>query len=361
MFIYKITILLTELFMDIENVMAQLNEASKTKYYKFTYKGDGKCKICQQFNGKVFSEDDIPQTHPNCKCATETKVPADIAMGKYKPQSDYYIGKLDFNKNRRQIEEKYGRIIDNSQFSAPGYELADNINKKGLQRAVFDHKIFREGKQTKSYFDGKNIPTIGIGVNMLTNMDRLLKMKVITQAQYDTLKWWKGLSETERKDNKNRLTNVLQGVELTDEQIFSFFAEDCQKAEDSAKDVMCKGGWTERTRQNGTKNMEWSDSLADNRAWDKLPNLVKAICADMVFNLGKDGFTKYPSFIKAIKAGDYRRAAMELVDSADYKSNIKTSANTNPKNPGLAKRRLDAAIELTKLADEEDAKKRQSK
>ncbi len=146
-------------------------------------------------------------------------------------------------------------------------------------------------------------------------------------------------------------------VQLTEEQMFSFLKEDCQKAENAAKDVICKGGWIEKTRQDGTKYMEWSDSLVDKNAWDRLPDLVKAICADMVFNLGKGGFKNYPSFIKAIKAGDYRRAAMELLKSIDYESNIKTPTNPEPKNPGLAKRRLDAAIELTKLAEEKKRRK----
>ena len=50
--------------MDLENVISKLNESSKTKYYKFTYQGDGKCKICPQYDGKVFPENKIPQTHP---------------------------------------------------------------------------------------------------------------------------------------------------------------------------------------------------------------------------------------------------------------------------------------------------------
>lgn len=76
--------------MDTEKVIAQLNEASKTKYYKFTYHGDGKCKICPQYNGQIFPEDNIPQTHPNCRCAKITNAPVDIAfnagpkgLGKY--------------------------------------------------------------------------------------------------------------------------------------------------------------------------------------------------------------------------------------------------------------------------------------
>ena len=45
-------------------------------------------------------------------------------------------------------------------------------------------------------------------------------------------------------------------------------------------------------------------------------------------------------------------AALELLNSGDYRDNIKTTRNPKPKNSGLAKRRRDAAIELTKLAEE---------
>ena len=44
-------------------------------------------------------------------------------------------------------------------------------------------------------------------------------------------------------------------------------------------------------------------------------------------------------------------AALELLDSGDYRDNIKTDPSKEPKNPGLAKRRRDAAIELTELAE----------
>ena len=44
-------------------------------------------------------------------------------------------------------------------------------------------------------------------------------------------------------------------------------------------------------------------------------------------------------------------AALELLDSGDYLDNIKTTPTSKPKNPGLAKRRRDAAIELTELAE----------
>ena len=97
--------------------------------------------------------------------------------------------------------------------------------------------------------------------------------------------------------------------------------------------------------------MAWDDNAIDNTTWQKMPDLVKAVCVDLSFNLGKRGMRNYKNFIKAVKAEDYRRAALELLDSGDYRDNIKTTPTSNPKNPGLAKRRRDAAIELTELAE----------
>ena len=56
---------------------------------------------------------------------------------------------------------------------------------------------------------------------------------------------------------------------------------------------------------------------------------------------------KYKNFIKAIKAEDYRRAALELLDSQDFNAN-----KNHTKKRGVAERRRDAAIELTELAEE---------
>ena len=78
--------------MGVNKIIAKLNEASKPKYYKFTYKGDGRCKICPQYDGKVFPEDKLPQTHPNCKCAKLTSDPVDIKIGKFSPEKEYFIG-----------------------------------------------------------------------------------------------------------------------------------------------------------------------------------------------------------------------------------------------------------------------------
>ena len=73
---------------------------------------------------------------------------------------------------------------------------------------------------------------------------------------------------------------------------------------------------------------------------------MKAICVDLSFNAGGNRLAKYKNFIKAVKAGDYRRAGIELLDSKDYNNNI-----DDRDTRGVAYRRRDAAIELTELAE----------
>ena len=78
----------------------------------------------------------------------------------------------------------------------------------------------------------------------------------------------------------------------------------------------------------------------------QMPDLIKAICVDLSFNAGGNQLAKYKNFIKAVKAEDYRRAALELLDSRDFNSNI-----NNRNTRGVAIRRRGAAIELTELAE----------
>lgn len=91
----------------------------------------------------------------------------------------------------------------------------------------------------------------------------------------------------------------------------------------------------------------WCDGVRDSDTWRKMPDVVKAICVDLSFNIGSVKMAKYKNFIKAVKAEDYRRAALELLDSQDFNANKDTT-----KGDGVAKRRRDAAIELTELAEE---------
>ncbi len=336
--------------MGVNEIMAKLDEASKPKYYKFTYNGDGRCKICPQYNGKVFPEDKLPQTHPNCKCAKLTSDPVDISMGKFSPSLEYFIGKNNFNDSRRKLETIFGKQIDTIPHSEPQYKLSDMIKRDGYVMALYRHLAIREDKRAIPYLDGKFIPTIGIGINMTeeTNIRKLLNMKAISPTTADILRKFKNLNEYSRQREIERLQ---QQIKLNENQMMRLFAKSFTVARNDAQSVLSKGKWVKQKDKNGKVYMAWDDNAIDNTTWQKMPDLVKAVCVDLSFNLGKQRMGKYKSFIKAVKAEDYRRAALELVNSGDYLDNIKTDPSKEPKNPGLARRRRDAAIELTELAE----------
>ena len=216
--------------------------------------------------------------------------------------------------------------------------------------ALYRHIAIREDKRAIPYLDGKFIPTIGIGINMTeeTNIRKLLNMKVISQSNANLLRKFKDFSIDSRRREIERLK---QQIKLTENQIMQLFAQSFKIARKDAQDLLSHGKWVEKKDKNGKVYMAWDDNAIDNTTWQKMPDLVKAVCVDLSFNLGKHRMGKYKSFIKAVKAEDYRRAALELLDSGDYRDNIKTDPSKEPKNPGLARRRRDAAIELTELAE----------
>ena len=336
--------------MGVNEIIAKLNEASKPKYYKFTYKGDGRCKICPQYDGKVFPEDKLPQTHPNCKCAKLTSDPTDISIGKYSPAVEYFIGKKNFNDSRRKLETIFGKQIDTIPHSAPQYKLSDMIKREGYVMALYRHIAFREKKESIPYLDGKLIPTVGVGANMTEEyiIKELLNMKAISPPTADILRKFKNLNEYSRQREIERLK--LQ-IKLNENQMMRLFAKSFTVARNDAQSVLSKGKWITQKDAQGKSYMLWQDNIIDNVTWEKMPDLVRAICVDLVFNAGVNKFAKYKNFIKAVKAEDYRRAGLELLDSKDYNENTKKKNGEKHRN-GLAKRRLDAAIELTKLAEE---------
>ena len=336
--------------MKIEEIMSQLNNISKTKYYKFVYKSVGECKICSQYDGKTFPDTKIPKTHPNCKCMEVTTDPIDIAMAKFLPGIEYFVGTQNFNQNRSQLEKDYGDDIDNGTHSAPQYKLADNIKYNGYELALYNHIAFREGKYSVPYEDSQKIPTVGVGANMTEEyiIKELLNMQVISQNIATILRNFHRLD----KDAKEKVNNYLKKrIRLTEAQIQQLFSKSLVIAEKDAQRVLSKGKWISQKNAQGKFYMLWHDNIIDNTTWEKMPALVKAICVDLAFNVGGNKFAKYKNFIKAVKAEDYRRAGLELLNSKDYDENITKKGEQVTLN-GLAKRRLDAAIELTKLAEE---------
>ncbi|MBS1369939.1 MAG: hypothetical protein HPZ91_08315 [Lentisphaeria bacterium] len=351
--------------MDTAKIIASLEQQSKFKYYKFiTDKGPNSCAKCLAHEGKYYREDESPglPIHPNCKCRLLAITDSTgLALAKYSPKIIYRHDTkndkdIDFNQKRADLEKNYGTIIDHGKFSAPGYEMAPDINKNGVIRGLYRHISFREGKHASGYLDGKQLPTIGIGANMTQEhiLKKMLSMRAITEAQAEELRKIGKLSQEQREKRKKEIEAFIQKINLSEEQIYELYKITLTVAVKDVVGVINKGTWVSRVGKDGKPEMGWDPNKIDGTAWGKLPPLVQAICIDLSFNTGAGKLKDYASFLKAIKMGDYRRAAIELINSKDYTDNVKPGA----KNHGLAKRRLDAAIELNKLADELESKRK---
>ncbi len=55
------------------------------------------------------------------------------------------------------------------------------------------------------------------------------------------------------------------------------------------------------------------------RRWPSLPVTVREVLVDLVFNMGSAKVAGFPAFLAAIEAGDWSKAADELVDSRWYR------------------------------------------
>jgi len=53
--------------------------------------------------------------------------------------------------------------------------------------------------------------------------------------------------------------------------------------------------------------------------WDKLPQEVQLITANMMFNMGRPRLSKFKKMIQAIKDGDWNEAGNQMQDSRWYK------------------------------------------
>ena len=53
--------------------------------------------------------------------------------------------------------------------------------------------------------------------------------------------------------------------------------------------------------------------------WDAMPETVKRICANMMFNLGYPRYSKFKKKIQAVKDGDWIEASEQMIDSRWYR------------------------------------------
>ena len=59
-----------------------------------------------------------------------------------------------------------------------------------------------------------------------------------------------------------------------------------------------------------------------------LPEIAQRVIIDMRFNLGAKGFRGFENFIAAIKASDFQKAKLEMIDSLWYSKQVMSRGRT---------------------------------
>ena len=346
--------------MDQKKIIGMLEQAGRHRYFKVVAeKGGNCCDACRALDGKTRRDDDEPvlPVHPHCRCRmVEIKERVPLANARFQPQEKHIADLTDFNRDREKLEKELGKDIDEGKFSAPGRELAPDIAGRGLTAALNKHLSYREGRKEKVYRDGKSWPTLGVGANLAEEhiLATFKTLKKFPKEVIEDLQGLKKLSDSEREKKAKDIEKQFANITFSNQEIDKLFEASFQVAEKDVKEAFNKGVWEERRLKNGETVKVWNGQKVDSKAWEKQPELVRAVCLDLSFNTGGPGLRKYKSFLRAVKAEDYRRAALELLNSKDYTENIKPKAA----NRGLALRRRDAAIELSKLAEKQEEKRK---
>jgi lysozyme len=125
--------------------------------------------------------------------------------------------------------------------------------------------ISHEGWRTEPYLDVAGLPTIGVGFNLTKSgaRERILDLGCGADD-------WRALK-------------------LTDEQVQRLFDEDFETALDGAV------------------------GLVD--GFDRLSEARQGVLVDMAFHMGVGGLSRFSRTLAAVQAGDWDRAAAEMLDS----------------------------------------------
>ena len=75
--------------------------------------------------------------------------------------------------------------------------------------------------------------------------------------------------------------------------------------------------------------------------WDKLPEEVKQIIANMMFNLGRPRYSKFRKHIQAVMDGNWKESANQMRDSRWHKQEVPNRAER------LCKRMEEVSLYLT--------------
>ncbi len=140
------------------------------------------------------------------------------------------------------------------------------VNQDELSKYI----TFNEGYRAKRYYDSKGIPTVGVGFNL----ERSGAREAISSVGGD-------------------YGQVRSGKEsLSESQISALLASDAKSAISSARSLFPD--------------------------FDKYDPARQTVLADLAYNLGEAKLSKFKSFINAVKAKDWDRAAQDLRDSKWY-------------------------------------------
>lgn len=176
------------------------------------------------------------------------------------------------------IDNKLHKVVENVIHGV--FSTDDILNKEKLKKQL----IIDEGCIKEVYLDSKGYPTFGIGHLVKPKDPEYFELKVNVPFVFD-----KSLSKDEKQA---RLDASGYRLAVSDERINQAFESDVDSHCDDCLDIF--------------PNFATFDEE------------VKQIVANMVFNLGKGGFSKFKKLIAAINAKDYLKAAIEMKDSKWY-------------------------------------------
>jgi len=165
------------------------------------------------------------------------------------------VEQVQQEREPRQFQTEQPQEIDTTQ-QRSGENLYDMIER-------------HEGKRNKVYSDTLGVPTIGIGFNLTRN------------------------DASQRLSNVGaNLREVLNGKELTNEQIYTLFKEDVAIATSDAQSFL--------------------------PGFDQQPESVKNVIINMAFNLGLNRLSRFNKFKQALENRDYQEAANQMINSKWY-------------------------------------------
>lgn len=149
-------------------------------------------------------------------------------------------------------------------------DLARKRTKDIFNQELYEQIALHEGIKPSVYEDTKGKRTIGIGFNLDEASNRK-KAEAVGLNVQDMISGKKTLSKKEMK---------------------MLYNESVKQAADDANAYLSKAG--------------------------RQPLVVQKVLIDMAFNLGRTKLNKFKEMRKALAAGDYNKAADEMVDSIWY-------------------------------------------